>query len=74
MPIFRSKPKTIDAEQFRDPTNPPRGVQEDDPGKFYVTTMQGVNVPVKVGEWIVLERDGKHCYPIADGEFQKLYE
>ncbi len=74
MPKFRNKPKVIDAEQFTSEAIPPRGVRPFGAGFFAVTTMQGQNVLVQLGEWIVAESDGKHYYPIADGEFQRLYE
>lgn len=77
MPLYRRKPTVVDAEQFTDPDNPPRGViffgrLALEP--FMVVTMQGRSVPVDVGEWIVAEDDGVHFYPIDDEVFRKLYE
>lgn len=40
----------------------------------HVVTMQGREVPVEPGEWIVKEPDGVHYYPIADDEFRRIYE
>jgi hypothetical protein len=80
MPIFKRKPTLVDAEQFLDPDNPPRGVEIthlDDPSmnrRHHVTTMQGRQVDVSVGEWIVAEADGVHFYPIANAEFERIYE
>jgi hypothetical protein len=79
VPLFNRKPTPpIEAEQFLDSANPPRGVQQSlVEGKFYVVTLQGQRVHVELGEWIVREDarpDGHYCYPIADGEFQRLYE
>ncbi len=71
---FRSKPKIIDAEQFVDVNNTPCGVVRKMVGSFFVTTIQGQDVPVNLGEWIVREPDGIHFYPIADEVFRKNYE
>ncbi len=71
MPLFRSKPKIVDAVQFKDATNPPRGViQEGGLNRFFVVTRQKQSVAVKLGEWIVDEGDGKHFYPIDDDTFK----
>lgn len=44
MPLFRSKTKVIDAEQFIDPADPCRGVHlHDSDGTYYVVTVQGQN-------------------------------
>ncbi len=40
----------------------------------YVTTLQGEDVHVRPGEWIVTERGGGRHYPIARDEFERLYE
>lgn len=75
MPIFERKTTTCDAEQFVDMVNPPRGVLvDDDNERFYVVTLQGQEVEVKPGEWIVAEHDGFHFYPIADEEFKRIYK
>lgn len=39
-----------------------------------VKTMQGQEVRVKVGEWIVKETNGPGYYPIAESEFPRTYE
>lgn len=70
MPLFRSKPKVIDAVQYKECEEAlPRGVHKDNGGGRYVETIQGQRVPVKPGEWIVDEGDGKHFYPISDEVF-----
>lgn len=75
MAIYRRKPTTVDAEQFTDATNPPRGVSPHAYLDFSVTTLQGMNVGVRVGEWIVREPSNpERFYPIADAEFRKIYE
>lgn len=73
MTTFRSKPTTIEAEQFLDTNNPPPGVQQQD-WIFYVVTIQGERVPVHVGEWIIKEPTGDGYYPCADEVFQKRWE
>lgn len=40
----------------------------------YVVTLQGTEVPVQFGEWIVTERGGDRHYPIENSEFERLYE
>lgn len=70
---FISNPTIIDAEQFTDPENPPRGVLRDG-GTFYVVTIQGTKIVVKPGEWIVKEDGaGDQYYPIAPEVFAKRY-
>lgn len=67
--------KVIEAEQFDDATRPPIGVRFDvASGCHVVKTMQGVVVPVLIGEWIVKEAWGPGYYPIADDEFRRTYE
>ena len=80
MPTYRRKPTTVDAEQFTDARQPPRGVtvkwwdSSMTKWRAYVVTMQGAEVPVGVGEWIVKEASGDGYYPIADAEFRRIYE
>lgn len=76
MPKFRNKPRIIDAEQFTHKSNPPRGVLQGDgdPNRFYVVTIQGMRISVSLGEWIVVESDREHYYPIQDQEFQRMYD
>lgn len=75
MPLFRSKPKIVNAVQFTDEANPPRGVHRKGV-EFYVTTKQMQNVTVNIGEWIVDEGGGNNFYPIDDETFKgpKGYE
>lgn len=81
MAKFRRKPTVVDAEQFLSFHNPCRGVTVHKWGSngeikytAYVITMQRAVVSVVLGEWIIAERDGKHFYPIAADEFEKVYE
>lgn len=83
MPMYRKKPKTVDAVQFTDEANPPRGVRigvlDGDldvlpHNCFYVETIQGQRVVVQVGEWIIDEGDAVHFYPCADSVFRKDHE
>lgn len=75
MPHYRRKPTVIDAVQFTDATAPPRGVMFHHIfAKHFVTTIQGQDVFVSPGEWIVVEADGEHHYPIADATFRELYD
>jgi len=76
MPMFRRKPTTVDAEQFTDIANPPRGVTFCHlSGMHEVVTLQGVKVGVLLGEWIVRESTcPERFYPIQDDEFRRIYE
>lgn len=71
---FQRKATTVEAEQFTDETRPPAGVRFSDSLGFYVTTAQGRNVCVEIGEWIVREQDGERYYPVADDVFKDVYE
>ena len=75
MPKFRRKPTFCEAEQFTK-NYTPKGVSPPvpDDGQHYVTTIQRQDVNVQYGEWIVMESDGIHYYPIADEEFKRIYE
>lgn len=74
MALFKRIETIIDAEQFLLWNDPPRGVKiHPHTGLYYVTTIQGIDVPVALGEWIVVENDGLHHYPIADEVFKKTY-
>ena len=74
MATYRRKPTTVDAEQFTDIENPPRGVELSS-GMHVVTTLQGMKVGVRLGEWIVREpASPDRYYPIADAEFRRIYE
>lgn len=42
--------------------------------RFYVTTIQGQEVSVSPGEWIIAEGDGEHFYPCEPGIFEATYE
>jgi hypothetical protein len=54
--LYRRKPTTVDAEQFIDAANPPRGVTLGHlSGMHEVVTLQGMTVGVRIGEWIVRE-------------------
>lgn len=86
MPKFHNRPKVVDAVQF-DPWGDhkfklPDGVDGVAPGAdnwgywgchFWVTTAQGVKVPIMRGEWVITEDDGIHHYPCSDDEFRKRY-
>ena len=65
--------KIIEAEQWTDFDHPPPGVYMR--GVYHVVkTIQGQEVPVSVGEWIVKESGGPGYYPIEEAEFDRLYE
>jgi len=75
---FRSKPREIEATQYLADGPLPPGVKINTNGSRSVTTMQGEEVIVHPGEWIVLEPIqppvGIRAYPIAQDIFGKFYE
>jgi hypothetical protein len=86
MARFRSRPTEVEAEQWW-PGRHVRGVRyrveyeaEDAEGTRliregpYVTTIQGTDVPISPGEWVVTEPDGVHHYPIAPSVFATKYD
>jgi hypothetical protein len=82
MPFFQSRPKVIHAEQYINGKET-QGVQYKKrqnliTGKeieiAFVTTIQGQEVLVKEGEWIIRESDNVHYYPCDATEFNKLYK
>jgi hypothetical protein len=41
---------------------------------FFVTTMDGMKMPVVAGDWIVTEMDGIHHFPLKPNVFAATYE
>lgn len=87
MPKFRSKPGTITAERFHvDKAHDPKGVCRggescEEPTLPYnnwphLHTMHGPGYSVQLadGDWIVLEPDGVHFYPIKDDVMKANWE
>lgn len=88
MPKFRSKPRTIIANQFHaDKAHDVEGVCRGGPScslardtdittlKPHVHTMHdGQPVLLKDGDWVVPEPDGVHYYPIDDVVIRANYE
>lgn len=72
MPRYRKRPIEVEAEQFTGELIP--GMHQSEYGGFFVTTKQGRNVMVDLGEWIIQEGDGVHAYPCDPAEFERIYE
>jgi hypothetical protein len=69
---YRSKPKTIEAVQWS-PATPHPGVARD--GDWYfVVTIHEQRVYLAEGDYIVMEPDGVHYYPVKPDIFLKSYE
>lgn len=72
---YRSRPSTITAEQYTgagpDPTGVFRRPEDNTP---YVVTIHGQRCYLSPGDWIVLEPDGVHYYPIKPEIFVARYE
>lgn len=66
------KPKVIEAFQLVEGEPWPTGVQWNG-AQMFVTTIQGVNVPITYGEWVMPEGDGVHFYPCANEAFLNTY-
>lgn len=74
---FRSKPVEIEANQFFGSAIAPIGVRVREDGSCYVVTVQGQEVSVCPGDWIILENppgDGTRAYPCSPDVFAKRYE
>lgn len=75
MAQYRKKPVVIEAWQLTEGEPWPAGVHWDEATqRMYVTTIQGVDTPIRYGEWVMLEGDGIHFYPCANDVFQRTYE
>ena len=73
---FRSKTRFIEANQFKN-GECVLGVRTREDGSCYVVTIQGEEVNVKHGEWIIVENppgDGTRAYPCAADVFERNYE
>ncbi|MCA9647866.1 MAG: hypothetical protein KC492_44550 [Myxococcales bacterium] len=68
----------VEAEQFLGPEHPlpfsPREVCWNDGFNWYVTTIHEHRVPIREGDWIILEDDGDKAYPCRSGIFEATYE
>lgn len=74
---FRSKAVVIEANQFLKRGECPLGVRTREDGQHYVVTVQGQEVVVQPGEWIILEDppgDGTRAYPCKADVFERRYE
>lgn len=77
MPTYRRKPDSLvpfEANRYELATKYPPGVFRGADGRAYVKTIQGRDVPVSVGEWVIQEPDGVHYYPCSDDIFRQRYE
>jgi hypothetical protein len=79
MAKYKSKPIIIEAEQWF----PNKSVDvvmclpepfPKDGYYYYVRTINGENVRIHPGEWIITEPDGIHHYPCKPDIFEKRYE
>lgn len=64
----------FEANRYERATSLPPGVFRGPDGLPYVTTIQGRNVVVSVGEWVIQEPDGIHYYPCSDEIFRQRYQ
>lgn len=73
MKKYKSKPTTIMAEKFVKDGPLQNGVRLNDMG-YYVTTLQGQNVKLTDGDWIISEGVEGRYYPCSDEVFKAKYE
>ena len=74
---FRSKMVEIEANQFRHGATAPMGVRNREDGSCFVLTINGQEVNVVPGDWIILENppgDGTRAYPCKPEVFAKRWE
>lgn len=74
---FRKKQIVVEANQFLKRGECPLGVRTRENGEHYVVTVQGQEVSVQEGEWIIIEDppgDGTRAYPCDRDVFSKTYE
>lgn len=80
MPLFRSKPKVIDAEQYLPEQQRAlvRGVHPANVQEYanqpYVITAHRQRVFIEPGDWIIAELDGRGFYPCKPDIFAATYE
>lgn len=73
---FKSLSVEVEANQFFHGATAPIGVRTRENGSCYVVTLQGEEVNVSPGDWIILENppgDGTRAYPCSDEVFRKRY-
>jgi hypothetical protein len=74
---FQRRPNTFipfEANQYVNHAGLVLGMKSREDGSVYVKTIQGRDVDVSPGEWIIQEPDGEHFYPCADSVFRERYE
>lgn len=74
---FQSKHAEIEANQFLKRGECPLGVRTREDGTHYVITINGAEVPVVPGDWIILENppgDGTRAYPCKPDVFERRWE
>jgi hypothetical protein len=73
---FYSRQIQIEANQFLKRGECPLGVYTRENGEHYVITIQGEQVNVHEGDWIILENppgDGTRAYPCEREVFERRY-
>jgi hypothetical protein len=77
MPMFRSKPAMIEAEQFFEEQRLPFSVEGAcclDGDDWYIVTAHGQKTVIQNGDWIIREPDGRGFYPCKPDIFKKIWE
>ena len=77
MTKFQRRPDTFipfEANRYMSDEDLPLGLLVREDGTCYVKTIQGRDVDVSPGEWVIQEPDGEHYYPCADSIFRERYE
>lgn len=71
---YRKKPVIVEANQFTKLGCCVLGVDTEENGRHYVTTIHGDRITVVEGDWIIQEPDGIHYYPCKADIFAATYE
>lgn len=77
MAKYKRRPDTLfpfEANRYEEASQLPPGAFRGDDGCVYVKTIQGRDVQVSVGEWVLQDVDGVHHYPCQDEVFKQRYE
>ncbi len=78
MARYRKKPIVVEAEQFSFGKPLPHRDRGPivclDGTRWYVVTIHGERATLADDDWVVLEPDGKHAYPVKPDIFVATYE
>jgi hypothetical protein len=71
---YRKKPIVVEANQFLLAATAPIGTRTREDGSVYVKTINGDELTLARGDWVIMEHDGVHAYPCKPDVFISTYE